>query len=271
MRVVTLVENTSSREDFQSKHGLSLYAETALHKLLFDLGPDDAYLANAGKLGVDVSDVDVAFVSHGHVDHGGGIETFLKVNDHAPVYVQKNAFADTGALVRGSYRFIGLDSKLEEHPQIAFADGAKELDAELLLFSDVEGQFVSQGNRVLIANFGKGFTKDDFRHEQYLVVREKGKNVLFSGCSHRGVANILKKAEEHCGKIDICIGGFHLYDPVSRRPEEDELIDALAEKLLESDAVFYTCHCTGYSVYERMKNILGGRIFYLSAGDEITI
>lgn len=39
MKIVTLVENTTEREDLQSKHGLCLYIETERHKILFDLGP----------------------------------------------------------------------------------------------------------------------------------------------------------------------------------------------------------------------------------------
>ena len=39
MRIVPLVENTTKSE-LKAKHGLSLYIETKLHKILFDLGVD---------------------------------------------------------------------------------------------------------------------------------------------------------------------------------------------------------------------------------------
>ena len=44
---------------------------------------------------------------------------------------------------------------------------------------------------------------EDFRHEQYLIVHEKGRRIVFSGCSHRGILNIA-----HWLKPDVLIGGF---------------------------------------------------------------
>ena len=66
MKIVTLMENTACRSDIASAHGLSLYIETAKHKILFDMGPDNAYADNAEKLGVDLKAVDIAILSHGH-------------------------------------------------------------------------------------------------------------------------------------------------------------------------------------------------------------
>ena len=72
MKIVTLLENTAGREGLRAAHGLSLYIETPRHKLLFDMGPNEDFLANAGALGVDLTAVDLAVLSHGHYDHGGG-------------------------------------------------------------------------------------------------------------------------------------------------------------------------------------------------------
>ncbi len=38
MRIVSLVDNVSNNKRLGFEHGLSLYIETAKHKLLFDLG-----------------------------------------------------------------------------------------------------------------------------------------------------------------------------------------------------------------------------------------
>ena len=44
MKITALVENTTAR-GLRTVHGLSLYIETATHRLLFDVGPDDTLFA----------------------------------------------------------------------------------------------------------------------------------------------------------------------------------------------------------------------------------
>ena len=92
MKLITLLENTAAEPGLKEAHGLSLYLETPRHKLLFDMGPNGDFLENAGTLGVDLGAVDLAILSHGHYDHGGGLKKFLEVNDHAPVYLSNLAF-----------------------------------------------------------------------------------------------------------------------------------------------------------------------------------
>ena len=58
MEVVVLLENQTISKEFVHKHGLSLYIETLNHKILFDTSPDDSFLINAKKMGIDLSDVD---------------------------------------------------------------------------------------------------------------------------------------------------------------------------------------------------------------------
>ena len=132
--------------------------------------------------------------------------------------------------------------------------------------------FDTKSNGVLYAKHGGKVTQDDFAHEQNLIVKENGKTLLMSGCSHAGIVNILTKAEEIVGgKIDTTIGGFHLYNPPTKKYESAELIDALSVALNQKNGKFYTCHCTGARAYEQMKNILGDRLCSLSAGAEIEL
>ena len=46
---------------------------------------------------------------------------------------------------------------------------------------------------------------DDFRHEQYLLVTEGERRILFSGCSHKGVLNLAAWFEP-----DIMVGGLRI-------------------------------------------------------------
>ena len=91
MKIAVLCENSPSSPKFEAEHGLSFYVETSARRFLFDFGASSLFLRNAERLGVDVSAVDAAFLSHGHRDHGGGLAAFLEKNSVAPVYASENA------------------------------------------------------------------------------------------------------------------------------------------------------------------------------------
>ena len=91
MKIQNLIENIEGAAGCTAAHGLYFYIETGKHKLLMDLGPSDATLQNAEKLGVDLAKVDTVVLSHGHYDHSGGILPFAGINPHAVIYLQASA------------------------------------------------------------------------------------------------------------------------------------------------------------------------------------
>ena len=133
MKITVLMENTAVSERYLCRHGLSLYIETQRHKVLFDMGPDASFLENAKRLGVDISQVDVAFLSHGHYDHGGGLSAFLQENSRADVHVQAGVFGKYYAhdAHPKRIRYIGLDSALRDHSRLVVHRGGYRLDEEL--------------------------------------------------------------------------------------------------------------------------------------------
>ena len=87
-----LIENTTLSPAWVAEHGLSLLVETAGQRVLFDTGASAAFADNAERMGIDLFSVDAVVLSHGHVDHGGGLSRFLELNSHAPVWVSPYAF-----------------------------------------------------------------------------------------------------------------------------------------------------------------------------------
>ena len=261
MRIVTLLENTTCREDLCCEHGLSLYIETGKHRILFDAGQTEAFADNAQALGIDLSAVDLCVLSHGHYDHGGGLKKFLEINKTAPVYVSRDAFMPH---YNGTEKYIGLDQTLLDDPRLIFAENSTQLAPGITLESgaiplphpiDPAGLTVLE-NGIL--------QPEDFRHEQYLIIEEEGKRVCFSGCSHRGILNIAAHF-----RPDVLIGGFHF---MKLDPETDarRLTDA-AEELLRYDTTYYTGHCTGAAAYDFMKPIMGDRLNLIPTGSIIEI
>lgn len=245
MKLVTLVENTRCREDLVCEHGLSLYLETGEHKILFDMGQSGAFWDNGEKLGVDLKAVDFAMLSHGHYDHGGGMGRFLKGNDHAEIYVNQYAFEPH---FNAGGKDIGLDPSL--------------LCGRILLTEERE---LAPGIRLVTVPFGPADTAgmttsdgnpEDFRHEQYLLVEEKGKRILISGCSHKGIVAIA----EHF-RPDILVGGFHFM-----KTEDESILRAAAERLMTLGCVYYTGHCTGERQFAFLKALMGHQLQSISTG-----
>lgn len=258
MKLITLMENTAGREDLTAEHGLSLYIEACGKRILFDAGQTGAFADNAQKLGVDLGKVDFAVLSHGHYDHSGGFGRFLEINATAPVYIHKDAFVPHYNSV-GSY--IGPDPALPETGRLIFTQGSTQLAPGLTLEDcnaaprhyplDSAGLWMEE----------EGARKpEDFRHEQYLLIREGQKQICISGCSHKGILNIVGWTQP-----DVLVGGFHFMNIDPKGPEKSRL-DEAAKTLLETKAVFYTGHCTGLAPYEYLKNVMGNRLHYISTG-----
>lgn len=273
MIIKTLVENTSFSPKYKHKHGVCFYIETQYHKILFDLGPNGLFLENARKLGVNIGEVDTVIISHGHTDHAGALNLFLKNNSTAKVYVRSNAFDKHYTNVLGLKISVGIDCKLKNHPQIVLTDKLTVIDDELTLFSDVtERECFSRSNNELFARVDNSVVKDDFSHEQSLIISENGNAVLFAGCAHMGIVNIKKKAQELSGgKLTHVIGGFHLYNPISKKCEKDSLVNEIALRLDDGSTQYYTCHCTGTRAFNSLKKVLSARLNYLAAGSEVVI
>ncbi|WP_195430597.1 MBL fold metallo-hydrolase [Clostridium sp. D46t1_190503_E9] len=274
MVITTLVENTSISKEFKCKHGLSLYIKTDKHNILFDLGSNGLFIENAIKLNIDISDVDIVIISHGHKDHGGALKLFLQHNSKAKIYIHKDAFNKYYTSVLGALKFyVGLDDRLQFNERIVFTENIFEVDESLCLFSNVPKKYetASSNNSLFIKIDGK-YYKDDFTHEQNLLIKENDKYILIAGCAHKGIVNIVEKAEEiMASNISTVISGFHLFNPVNKKSESLEFISNIVKCLNNKDTVFYTCHCTGNKAFNILKENLRDKIMHLSTGQVIEI
>lgn len=255
MKITVLTENTSAC-GLSCEHGLSLYIETNDKKILFDAGQSDLFADNAKALGVDLSAVDYAVLSHGHYDHSGGLKRFLALNDHAPVYLSCYAF-ETHLNAVG--KDIGVDPMLKDNDRLIMTDGTVNITETIILRSAQEiPTRIDFGSAGLSVRRGGKTLPDDFRHEQYLLIGEDDKTVLFSGCAHKGIINIV----DHF-KPDVLFGGFHFM-----KMPLDNTLRGYAERLDMYDSAYYTCHCTGIEQYAFIEPYIRN-LHYISAGDVI--
>ncbi len=225
MKIWTLIENTACRDDFQAEHGLSLYLEMAHHRILFDAGQTDAFAENAKKLGIDLSRVDLAVLSHGHYDHSGGLMRFLQDNNEAKLYLNSHAF-EPHYNAAGAY--IGIDEGLRSNDRLVAVEDDLQLGEGISLHTCRKEKRSHPIDSFGLTVLEEGTRKpDDFRHEQYLLVEEAGKRILISGCSHKGIREIVRWF-----RPDVLIGGFHFMklDPAG---DGAEALKEAAEDLLQ--------------------------------------
>ena len=272
MKIVTLVENTPGRAGCVFEHGLSIYIETTAHKILLDTGAGEAFLQNALYLGIDLAQVDMMVLSHGHYDHAGGILEFVKINSKAPIYMRPTAVKAYYNVRHTGAKYIGMDERIFTLDRIVFTKENHVLSEQISLFSGVTGRRLwPEGNAQLKYLENGVYHQDDFDHEQSLVIREKGRSVLISGCAHNGILNIMDKYQELYGSFpDMVITGFHMKKNAPLTEAEKAVVKSTAMELMTfKNTSFYSGHCTGEEAFGIMKEIMGEQLNALHSGERI--
>lgn len=286
MKWTVLSDNRSSDSRLSTEHGLSILLETERHKILLDTGASDVFIQNAELLGVNLSDVDYVFISHGHSDHAGGLRYFLEHNRQAQVIVSPDAMSGMFFSKRGNLHSITTKWPEIDENRLILIDQTCEIEEDIHVIAHIPQYHpMPKGNQNLYVQDVNGdYIHDDFRHELALYVD----GLLFTGCAHSGLENILAACPY---PVNFVVGGFHLLDgqelPEQREPsssierpsrdgsrqsQSEEELQELAERLKEQYPTtrFYTSHCTGDNVFEVMKGVMGKQLqpFFASTINE---
>ena len=282
MKWTVLSDNRSSDSRLSTEHGLSILLETERHKILLDTGASDVFIQNAELLGVNLSDVDYVFISHGHSDHAGGLRYFLEHNRQAQVIVSPDAMSGMFFSKRGNLHSITTEWPEIDENRLILIDQTCEIEEDIHVIAHIpQNHPMPKGNQNLYVQDVNGdYIHDDFRHELALYVD----GLLFTGCAHSGLENILAACPY---PVNFVVGGFHLLDgqelPEQREPsssierprrdgsrqsQSEEELQELAERLKEQYPTtrFYTSHCTGDNVFEVMKGVMGKQLQPFCAG-----
>ncbi len=280
MRIITLIENTKSDlKSLINEHGLSLYIERRNKRILFDTGRTGNFINNAKKLEINLEQVDLVVLSHGHYDHGGGLLPFFRVNVKAKVYMKKEA--------SGNYYFhtsifnknIGLDKKIfEQYPdRIYYIDSFTEIMEDVFIITKINNHTLNtKGNKFLFSKRKNKIVKDVFDHELIMVIKDNDGLCIFTGCSHNRTVSLIQATKNEFPGVNIksLIGGFHLIGIplINLLSASRDEINAIAEEIIgENIEKVYTGHCTGKKAYKELKSILGDRINYIKTGTDIYI
>ncbi len=277
MEITILIENTeeSSNTKLLHEHGLSVHISCQGNNILFDTGASDSYSKNAERLGIDLSSVQAAVISHHHYDHGGGLSRFLELNKEAKIYLADAP--DGECYFRALWflrRYIGLDeSVLEANPErFVFVDEIIEILPDVYLIPNIVKTYPKpKGNKYLYVKRGAEWRLDDFTHELVLAIKENDSLVIFTGCAHNGLLNMIDSVNKKFEGIPIeaVIGGFHLmglpmFNTMAGSRSE---VEGIGRKVLTYPVEsVYTGHCTGQKAYRVLKNVMGQKLNQLHTG-----
>ena len=253
MKLTVLIDNNTLIDRyFLAEPGVSYLIETGGRKILFDLGYSDAFITNARKLALDLLDLDFVVLSHGHIDHTGGLEPLLRL--YLEGMIEDLPLKKPGLIAHpltffsrriGSLPQIGSflsEDKLSGFFDIRLSKEPVELTDRLIFLGEIERENDFEAQQPLGKIRENGVEKDDFLlDDSALAYRSASGLVIITGCSHAGICNIVEHARRVCQEervVDI-IGGFHLLDPPPLQLRET--VSYL--KSLDLAAI-HACHCT---------------------------
>jgi 7,8-dihydropterin-6-yl-methyl-4-(beta-D-ribofuranosyl)aminobenzene 5'-phosphate synthase len=261
-----------------AEHGLScllkVYADSEEHVVLMDAGISATCLFhNADLLKVDLSQVESVVLSHGHFDHFGGLpEVLSRTREGIPLVLHPDAFLERRVNFPGAERPTEMPALDEGALKEAGAVLHKTKEASTL----ASGLVLVTGEVERVTDFERGFpwaeakidgdwVVDPFHDDQGVAVKVKGKGlVVIGGCSHAGIINTLKHAQNvaRTDAVHAVLGGFHL-----NGPDFEPVIPPTIEEMKKIGPDYVVpMHCTGWKAINQFAKEMPGQFLLNSVG-----
>jgi len=262
---------------FLAEHGFSCLIKTVdveEHMFLMDVGiSGTCFLHNVDLLKIDLGKVEALILSHGHFDHFYALDKILnRLPKGIPIVLHPEAFLNRRLNIAPLGVQIPLPSLKENMLKTAGVEVRKVREDSTLS----SGRLLILGEVKRVTEFEKGFpwaeaeiggnwVKDPFPDDRGIAVQIKNKGlVIIGGCSHAGIINTVKHAQEISGmqKVHAVLGGFHLtgplFDPIIK-PTIEEM------KKIAPDYIVPT-HCTGWKAINEFASAMPDQFQLNSVG-----
>lgn len=281
LRIWCVVDNKSDSPEFKKEHGLSFWIKADDHEFLFDTGQGKALLPNIKALGLDADKLEAVVVSHGHYDHTGGLGNLLNLRPGMKVFAHpgfdKTRFgrAELKFPVRlglGFSRSIGMTESSKEvcsnKGELVLTRQSQEIFPGVFVTGGIPRNiaFENQDRRFFLDHGGK--EEDLIDDDQSLWIETSQGIVVFAGCAHAGLINILDQISNLSGesKIYSIFGGFHL------AKANKEYLSKIKETIRRYKIQFLgPCHCTGDRAMDYLREVFPASFIDVKCGWDYSI
>jgi 7,8-dihydropterin-6-yl-methyl-4-(beta-D-ribofuranosyl)aminobenzene 5'-phosphate synthase len=248
----------------KSGHGECFHIAMGEKQALLDTGLSGRKLMhNVKRLGVNVDDIDKLVFSHGHMDHTGGLKSFLKSRTaQKPVQIVAHPSAMEPKSVKRFVFHISmglpkLSRELSKRAEFHLTKDSVEVLPSLVTTGEIPISERLEKPGIVSGAFHKVNGRrewDPVIDDLSLILQTKDGLVLLTGCCHAGLLNTCARAARLFNhRIIAILGGTHMLE--YSQQDVDHVGDVL-EKVYGTPQL-YLNHCTGKEAIERLRGRFG--------------
>ena len=248
MKLTVLMDNSTYIDQYYLGEPAGSYLiEDGEQTILFDAGYSGAFIENAMRMKIDLSQVTDLVLSLGHIDHTGGLPAlFERFRQPVRLTAHPNAFLPK--------RYEGLDAgsplplcDLPDWVEPRLSAKAVPISEHVLFLGEIPRVYPFEQDRAVgetLAACGCCWESDVMRDDSSLALSVPGGVFVVCGCAHSGVCNTVAAAKEKSGETSVAgvLGGFHLFETGPTLDETIQTLRGLGVNLV------YPCHCTSLAV-----------------------
>ena len=270
VRITILSEDKASFRCL-GEFGLSMLIETDDYTLLMDTGMGETLIRNKKKLGVRFRQLSGVVLSHGHLDHTGGLGSLVDAAPGIEIFHHPGVFERRFSTSRGDKRDISLPfnaealrkkgARLTQIVEPTWLTDTLVLSGPVPMHTDFETI-----ERTLFVERNGDLVPDPFDDELAVAVETPKGLIVALGCAHRGPVNTILHFQDltGCDTIRAVVGGTHLTHADATRI--DRTLSAMAAF---NPRRLACCHCTGRKGEAAFAGAFGERFVHVSAGSQL--
>jgi 7,8-dihydropterin-6-yl-methyl-4-(beta-D-ribofuranosyl)aminobenzene 5'-phosphate synthase len=205
--IISILTDNNPGAHTPAEHGLSYLIEYDQKQLLFDTGQSNMFIKNAEAMNINMANIDMIVLSHGHFDHGDGLWNLSggKLICHPGCFVKRYRERD--------HSFIGLKNSRDELAakfDIITSSEPYRISEKIFFLGEIPRitGFESIRTSFVLEDGTPDYVQDD---SAMAFVLPDGLFVV-TGCGHAGIVNTLEYAKRVTGIQNLygVLGGFHL-------------------------------------------------------------